>query len=150
MKIKMLWIFVLFILIFTIILANNYFSKIITNDDIAEGIQVVENLFKALKNEDVKGANATLGKYKEGLWNESNIGNWKPELLSIEYVKNDRFHLPPHSYKHNYGHDPYQSMSLLVTFRDNRSDNGDKEEKCYFILVKESKNAQWKIHDWGV
>ncbi|GEM_PF-3528434 len=150
MKKKLLWIFVLIILISTMILIYNYFSKSITNDDIAEGKQVVKNLFKALKDEDVKGANATLGKYKEGLWNESNIDDWKLELLSIEYFKNDRSHLPPHSYKHNYGHGPYQSMSLLVTFTDNSVDNEDKEMKWYYILVKETKDAQWKIHDWGV
>lgn len=132
------------------ILAYNYFSKSITNDDIAEGKQVVKNLFKALKDEDVKGANATLGKYKEGLLNESNIDAWKPELLSIEYVKNHRSHLPPHSYKHNYGHNPYQSMSLLVTFTDNSIDNENKKMEWFYILVKETKDAQWKIHDWGV
>jgi hypothetical protein len=144
---KLVLIFLFIILVFTVIVADNYFSKMITNDDIAEGEQVVIDLFTAVNNEDVKGANDTIGRYMAGRYNENNIKKWKPELISVEYVKDDKFHVPPHSYKSNFGHDPFKSMSLRVIYINKI----DKEtHKSYFTLVKDNKNAQWKIHDWGV
>ncbi|MDD4528151.1 MAG: DUF4829 domain-containing protein [Candidatus Margulisbacteria bacterium] len=146
---KWVMIFLTIILICTvvIVIANSYFSKTITNDDISDGKRVITDLFAAVNNEDVKGANGTIGRYLAGRFNETNIKGWKPKLTSIEYIKDDKFRLPPHSYKSNYGHDPFQSMSFRVTYFNNID---QKKYKQYFILVKETKNAKWKIHDWGL
>lgn len=141
------WLIIFLIVIFSIISVNHYLNKRITSEDVLLGKQIVEEHFNAIQNEDLAAADATLGRYKKGLYNESNIGKWKPELFAIEHVTYDKVHIPPDSYRSNYGKNPYKSMSLLVTLRDQPDAN---KYQWYYILVQEERGDPWLIHDWGI
>lgn len=119
-------------------------TKII-EEDINDGKQVIKNYFSALKTGNLQEVDKTLGKYKQGLFNKENISKWTPELNTIEYPgKKSNANIPPSSYKSNYGKDPYKSMSFYVTFTE-----GSEKKGWDYILVKESKESTWVIHDWG-
>mgnify|MGYP003276162581 CR=1 FL=1 len=117
----------------------------ITEKDIEEGKQVINRYFTAIKDKDIDEINKTLGIYKKDLYNKVNIDDWAPILISINYPgKYTNDNIPPESYKANYGKDPYKSMNFNVTYKD-----GDEEKNWDYILVKESKDSSWEIHDWG-
>lgn len=118
----------------------------ISQKDIEDGQIIVKNYFAAIKANNIDGVNRTLGKYKNGMYNENNIKDWKqPQLLSVEYPgKFTSYNIPPSSYKSNYGKDPYKSMDLYVEFKE-----GTELKGWNYILVKESADSPWLIHDWG-
>lgn len=117
----------------------------LTSEDIDSGKQVVKNYFDALNSENMEELKKTLGKYKIESFKKENIGNWKPKLDTVEYPgKYTNSNIPPSSYRSNYGKDPYKSMSLHVTFTE-----GTEKKDWDYILVKETKQSSWVIHDWG-
>lgn len=79
------------------------------------------------------------------MYNKNNIKGWKnPQLISVEYP--GKFtDIPPSSFKSNYGKDPYKSMNFYVEFKD-----GEEKHGWDYVLVKETKDSPWLIHDWGV
>lgn len=119
-------------------------SQKITTEDINEGKQVIRDYFYAIKNKDLENLNRTLSKFRQGVYNKDNIGA-NLEIDTIQYpgkYLNDL--ISPNSYKSNYGKDPYKSMCLHVTFTgDIYRNNWD------YILIKETENSPWLIHDWG-
>lgn len=119
-------------------------SRKITSEDINEGKQVIRDYFNAIKNKDLENLNRTLSKSMQGVYNKDNIGT-NLEINTIQYpgkYLNDL--IPPSSYKSNYGKDPYKSMCFHVTFTgDIYRNNWD------YILIKETENSPWLIHDWG-
>lgn len=117
----------------------------LSSEDIDSGKKVVKSYFEALNSENIDELNKTLGKFKTGLYKIDNIGIWKPKLDTIEYPgKYHKSNNPPSSYISNYGKDPYKSMSLHVTFFE-----GTEKKDWDYILVKETKQSLWVIHDWG-
>jgi len=138
---------IILLAVIAIIIASNHFSKTINNSDIAQGKQVVKGYFTALQNEDEEGAKNLLAKHKQGIFETSDKPHsWKPELISMEYANSSYLYIQPGSYKSVYGHDPYKTMCLRVTFFDNI---GKQENYYYFYLTKETKNDKWVIFDLG-
>ncbi|MCO1600863.1 DUF4829 domain-containing protein [Desulfosporosinus nitroreducens] len=120
----------------------------ITTEDINEGKQVIRDYVNALKSRNLEDLNKTLGMYKNGLYNKDNIGNFNSnlEIDTIAYPgKYLKANIPPSSYKSNYGKDPYKSMCLHVTFTE-----GTNKKDWDYILIKETEQSPWVIHDWGV
>ena len=117
----------------------------ITEKDIEEGKQVINRYFTAFKDKDIDEINKTVGRYKKDLYNKDNIDEWTPILISINYPgKYTNANIPPKSYNANYGKDPYNAMNFNVTYKE-----GDEETNWDYILVKETKDSCWEIHDWG-
>ncbi|WP_407309924.1 DUF4829 domain-containing protein [Desulfosporosinus sp. SB140] len=138
---KMIILFIMFV----ILVAGCSSKTSVTQDDINQAKKVVTNFFMALQSGNYDEANKALGRYMKGLYTADNISKWKPRILSIEYP--GRFtnsHIPPESYKANYGRDPYKSMNLYVEFMDETGKQG-----WDYILIKETKDSPWEIHDWG-
>ncbi|WP_088187041.1 DUF4829 domain-containing protein [Desulfosporosinus sp. FKA] len=117
----------------------------VTTEDISEGKQVIKDYVNALKSRDLGNLEKTLGKYKQGIYNKDNIGSFDLEIETIEYPgKYLNAHIPPSSYKSNYGKDPYKSMCLHVIFKE-----GTNKKDWDYILIKETEDSPWVIHDWG-
>ncbi|HHY25489.1 MAG TPA: DUF4829 domain-containing protein [Desulfitobacterium dehalogenans] len=121
----------------------------ITAEDIEESKQAIRDHIDALKDGDLETVNKTLGRYMQGLYNNSNIGNSTLEIESIEYPgQYTTANIPPSSYRSNYGQDPYKSMCLHVIF--SKGWEGGGKDNWDYILIKETEESPWVIHDWGV
>lgn len=117
----------------------------ITTKDIEDAKQVINKYFTSLKNKDIVEINKTLGRYKKDLYTKDNIDKWMPELISINYPgKYTNDNIPPKSYISNYGTEPYKSMNLNVIYKV-----GNEHKNWDYILIKETKESPWEIHDWG-
>jgi len=122
-------------------------SQKITTEDINEGKQVIRDYFDALRSGNLKNLKKMLPKYRQGLYHKDNLGTTL-EIDTIEYPgKYLNAHIPPSSYKSNYGKDPYKSMCLHVTFIEGSTGTGKKDWD--YILIKETEQSSWVIHDFG-
>lgn len=121
----------------------------ITAEDINEGKQVIRDHVNALKSGNLEDLNKTLGRYQQGFYKKVRIGNSTLEIDTMEYPgKYLNAHIPPSSYKYNFGEDPYKSMCLHVTFTEGSTGTGEKDWD--YILIKETEQSSWVIHDSGV
>lgn len=140
---------ILFLIFFTSVLmlfgCDQAKENQISKNDVTEGTLAVKNYFAALKVNDIDGVNKTLGRYKSGMYNENNIKGWQPQLISVESPgKYHNDNTPPSSYKSNYGKDPYKFMNLYVEFKE-----GTQKQGWDYLLIKETEDSPWLIHDWG-
>ncbi|WP_019850901.1 hypothetical protein [Desulfitobacterium sp. PCE1] len=120
----------------------------ITTKDIEESKQVIKDHIDALNNGDLKALNKTIGRYKQELYNNGNIGNYTLKIESIEYPgQYTTANIPPSSYRTNYGQDPYKSMCLHVIFSEGWEGRG--MDNWDYIPIKETEESPWVIHDWG-
>lgn len=142
---KRIFSIILFASIIILLGSGQVKKSTISQKDIEEGKRVVETYFQALKIGNVEEINDTLGKYKNGMYTEDNIKKWTPELISVNYPGKFTNHdIPPSSYKSNYGEDPYKSMNFYVEFKE-----GTEKQGWDYVLIKETADSPWQIHDWG-
>ncbi len=120
----------------------------ITAEDIEEGKQVIKEHIDALNNGDLEALNKTLGKHKQGYY-KGNMGVPPLVFESIKYPgQYTTANIPPSSYRSNYGQDPYKSMCLHVVFFEDWEGRG--MDNWDYILIKETEESPWVIHDYGV
>ncbi|TWH60693.1 uncharacterized protein DUF4829 [Desulfitobacterium sp. LBE] len=124
----------------------------ITAEDIEEGKQVIQDYAEALNSGDLETVNKLLGKHMRGLYHDGNIDSITMKIDSIEYPgRYTTALIPPSSYRSNYGHDPYKSMCLYVIFSEfETGDASISMDNWDYILIKETEESPWVIHDWGV
>ena len=124
----------------------------ISKEDIEEGKKVVEEFYKSINSKDFDGYLRTLGSYRR-MKNGENFDEFfenKRRFKVKEISFPGKFHdmrEAPHSYKETFSREPYQWMYIYVVVEE---DGLGREEEADFILIRESKDSEWKIHDVGV
>jgi hypothetical protein len=126
----------------------------VSESDIASASAVVRAHVEAFARGDASAWRATLGRYKAGGWDatqfERTVVAWRDvRLESLELSGLYTTDSPPSSYVSNYGAPPFATIVLHARFE--RPDNAP-EMAPYdwdYILVRETPDGPWRIHDWG-
>ncbi|GAE88399.1 DUF4829 domain-containing protein [Acetivibrio straminisolvens] len=127
--------------------------------DINEAKAVLEKHFKAIMEGDFETYKSTLGAYQDPFVQQDFIEERfsKPndiELLEISHPGKYIRDTVPQSYFHYFDRKPYKVITFHVVYKGAM----DSAEASYssntidkdYILIKDTSDSEWKIHDWGV
>lgn len=127
----------------------------VTSKDIDEAKLVIEKHFISRTRGDLEGFKETLGRYKDGFADQVNIKEEfkRPKRYVAESInypgKYHAINEVPSSYVNNYHKKPYQVIVLHVVFAKYADKDTVDNSDCDYILIKDTKNSPWLIHDWG-
>lgn len=127
----------------------------VTNKDIDEAKLVVEKHFKAMTEGDLESFQETLSRYWDGWTDKSYMKEAfkKPKrhvVKSINYP--GKYHAKdevPSSYVSNYHKEPYKTIIFHVVNEISDGKKAIEKSDRDYILIKETENSPWLIHNWG-
>ncbi|MDI6816949.1 MAG: DUF4829 domain-containing protein [Actinomycetota bacterium] len=127
----------------------------ITDKDIEEARSTIEKHFKTMTDGDIEGFKETLGRYKEGFANQENIKEEfrRPKRYEVKSISYPGKYQPkdkiPGSYTDMFQREPYKVLVLHAVFEIYDRKKLLEKNDWDYILIRETKNDSWLIHDWG-
>lgn len=126
----------------------------VSESEIASASAVVRAHVEAIVRGDGSAYRATLGRFKSGGWDAAQFARlsagWRGvEVESLALSGLFTTESPPETYEYNFGSPPFATIVLRARFKRPDAASNLVPEWWDFILIRETRDGPWVIHDWG-